>query len=87
MPLSDGSIKQSLVFVLTHLRDHDAKLDQIHHSLQALVNVLAQRSPEFRDLYTAELQQLEQTATAYGPQGSETIVRSIDEMILLVQMG
>jgi hypothetical protein len=85
MPLTDASIKQSLIFCLQILRDHDAHIDQVQVSLQALVNVLAERSPEFRSLYAEEVRRLEQGMHAFAPGGARSIADSIDGMLRLIQ--
>lgn len=87
MPLSDETTKQSLILALRLLHDHDSELDRLHISLQALVNVLAQRSPEFQSLHMEELRRLEQGLRAFGPGGARSIADSIDEMLRLVQQS
>ncbi|HKM81899.1 MAG TPA: hypothetical protein VJX30_07855 [Terriglobales bacterium] len=87
MPLSDEATKQTLIFALQLVRDHDAEIARMNASLQAILNVLGEHSAEFQRLHAKMMQSHVADGSVYGPQGPRSVARSIDEMLRLIQEG
>jgi hypothetical protein len=85
MPLTSDSTKQALIFALQLLRDHDEEISRLNASLQAIVNVLAERSSEFQALHVDAMNALRNAEKAYDAQGHPSTDHSIARMLRLLQ--
>lgn len=81
MPLSPDYTKQILIMALQLLRDHDAEIERLHAALQAIVNVLGERSAEFAGLHAKAMNDLRSRDSAYGT----PVARSIENMLRIIQ--
>ena len=80
MALSDETMKEALKLALALLDDHDREIARMNASLQAIVNVLSERSPEFRKLHAEATRSIAKGDTAVGEPTSRQI-REMQEVL------
>ncbi len=65
--------KMALIRVLELALDHDREIARLHASLQAALNVLSDRSPEFEILHASTVATLEKDASPFDLQAMQQI--------------
>jgi hypothetical protein len=71
--VTDETVREALKLAFGLLDDHDREIARMHASLQAMVNVLSERSPEFRKLHSEAADTLAKGEIAVGEPTSRQI--------------
>ncbi|MGD0157912.1 MAG: hypothetical protein ABSB50_17625 [Terracidiphilus sp.] len=73
MPVPEALTKLALTRSLELLLDHDREIGRLHASLQAALNVLGDRSPEFQALHASTAEMLAKDAAPFDLQATQQI--------------